>query len=63
MKTRKQRIYNQQSKTKSNHIFDGHKFGGHKFGRGFKGVVTDVCNHRKYDMNNLCRQMQKNPKI
>ena len=58
MKTKKQRI-NIHNKTNK---FYSHKFGGHKFGRGFKGVVTDVCNHKKYDMNNLCRQMQKNSK-
>ena len=32
--------------------------GGRRFGKGFKGSVLDICNHKKKDMDNLCKQLE-----
>jgi len=34
------------------------KKGGRRFGSGFKGSVMDLCNYKKYDAYNLCKQLK-----
>jgi len=36
------------------------KKGGRKFGTGFKGSVIDLCNYKKHDVFNLCKQLKNN---
>jgi serine/threonine protein kinase len=36
------------------------KKGGRRFGSGFKGTVMDLCNYKKHDTYNLCKQLNTN---
>jgi hypothetical protein len=49
------RTYKKNNTNKKNTI----RKGGRKFGSGFKGSVMDLCNYKKHDAYNLCKQLKK----